>query len=253
MKHGVLVGMMVAVLVAPPAHAAQQRGSPVEGGGSFTDAPLLTPGPYSDTIRLTEELFYAVELAEGQTLKVTAQLLGERGGPSDPGVLGQLQIYNSLRDRWTNNELESFDGVNNSNKWSIKTPEIGSEGREFSQDAEVFAEPGTYFFSLRFYRNVGPTRESPIRKREFKTRLKVKVTGIAVEPSPTATPTPETTPEPTPSETPGSSASGPTDDASSDAPYVRVYLMTFLIGLLVGFAVVVARGLAGRSAASRRA
>jgi hypothetical protein len=251
MKRALMMGVMVSLLVATPAPAAQQRGTPVEGGGSFTDAPLLTPGPYSDTIRLTEELFYAVELAEGQALKVTAQLLGERGGPSDPGVLGQLQVYNSLRDRWSNNELESFDGVNNSDKWSIETPEIGSEGREFSQDAEVFAEPGTYYFSLRFYRNVGPTRESPIRKREFKTRLKVRVKGTALEPSPT--PTLEPSPEPTPSEDPGGSATGPTDDASSDTPYVRVYLMTFLIGLLVGFAVVVARGFAGRSAASRRA
>jgi Ca-activated chloride channel homolog len=250
MKRVMVAGMIFSILVVPPALSAQW-GTPVKGGGSFTDAPLLTPGRYSDTIRLTEELFYAVDLAEGQALEVTAQLLGQRGGPSDPGVLGQLQVYNSLRDRWSHNELESFDGVSNSDKWSIETPEIGGEGREFSQDEEVFAEPGTYLFSLRFYRNVGPTRDSSIRRREFKTRLRVRVTGVAVEPSPT--PTVEPSLEPSPSEDPGGGATGPTDATSSDTPYVRVYLMTFLIGLLIGFAVVAARGLAGRSTTSRRA
>ncbi|MGI8622820.1 MAG: hypothetical protein ACR2NB_04880 [Solirubrobacteraceae bacterium] len=33
---------------APAASAAR----PVAGGGSFNDAPLLTPGAYTDTIRL---------------------------------------------------------------------------------------------------------------------------------------------------------------------------------------------------------
>jgi len=41
-----------------------QRATPVEGGGSFTDAPVVPQRTYSDTIRLTEELLYGVELAE---------------------------------------------------------------------------------------------------------------------------------------------------------------------------------------------
>ncbi|CAN5657753.1 hypothetical protein BH20ACT23_BH20ACT23_15330 [soil metagenome] len=246
--------LVVLLLAVPQPATAAQQGAPVQGGGSFTDAPLLEQGNYSDTIRLTEELFYAVELAEGQGLKVTAQLLGDRNGPSDAAVLGQLQVYSSLRDRWPPNELEAFDGVSNSAKWSIETPEVGGDGDGSSSDAEFFAQPGTYYFSLRFYRNVGPDRESPIRRREFKSRYNVSVTGVALEPSPTATPTEEEpSPEPTESEDPGGAAGGPSEPASDDTPYVRVYLMTFLIGLLLGFGVVAGRAFAGRSASTRRA
>jgi hypothetical protein len=251
------VFVMVLLAVPLPATSAQ-LGSPVQGGGSFTEAPLLDEGNYSDTIRLTEELFYAVELSEGQGMKVTAQLLGERNGPTDPALLGQLQVYSTLRDRWPANELEAFDGVSNSARWSIVTPEVGGDGDGSSSDAEFFAQPGTYYFSLRFYRSVGLDRDSPVRRREFKTRFKVKLTGVAIDPSaPTAeaSPTPtedEPSPEETDSEDPGSAA-GPNEPTSSDTPYVRVYLMTFLIGLLLGFGIVVGRSFVGRSASTRRA
>ncbi|MGH2774261.1 MAG: hypothetical protein ACRDJT_02340 [Actinomycetota bacterium] len=251
MKRALVIAVFL-VAVPLPANAAQ-RGAPVQGGGSFTDAPLLEQGNYSDTIRLTEELFYGVELAEGQALKVAAQLLGDRSGPTDPAVVGQLQIYSPLRDRWPPNEIEGFDGVSNSDKWSIETPEVGLEGPEFDSDVEFFAQPGTYYFSLKFFRIAGPDRTSPVRKREFKTRYRVNVTGVALEPSPTPTPTEEPTPEPTETGDPGGSAAGPNEPTSDDTPYVRVYLMTFLIGLLLGFGVVVARGFAGRSASTRRA
>jgi hypothetical protein len=189
--------VFVVILLAVPLPAtAVQRGSPVQGGGSFTDAPLLEEGNYSDTIRLTEELFYGVELAEGQGLKVTAQILGQRNGPLDRALTGQLQIYSSLRDRWSSNELEGFDGVSNSDKWSIVTPEVGGDGDGSSSDAEFFAQPGTYYFSLKFFRIVGPDRDSPVRKREFKTRYKVKVIGTALDPSPTPTSTPTEEPSP---------------------------------------------------------
>ena len=257
MKRAVV--LVVVLLAVPLSATATQRATPVQGGGSFTEAPLLDEGNYSDTIRLTEELFYAVELSEGQGMKVTAQLLGERNGPTDPALLGQLQVYSTLRDRWPPNELESFDGVSNSSKWSIATPEVGGDGDGSSSDAEFFAQPGTYYFSLRFYRSVGLDRDSPVRRREFKTRLKVKLTGVTIDPSATptaeASPTPtedEPSPEETDSEDPGSAA-GPNEPTSSDTPYVRVYLMTFLIGLLLGFGIVVGRSLVGRSASTRRA
>jgi hypothetical protein len=251
--------LAVILLALPLPATAAQRGTPVEGGGSFTQAPLLDEGNYSDTIRLTEELFYAVELSEGQGMKVTAQLLGERNGPRDAALLGQLQVYSTLRDRWPPNELEGFDAISNSSKWSIATPEVGGDGDGSSSDAEFFSQPGTYYFSLRLYRSVGLERDSPVRRREFKTRLKVNVTGVALDPSPppteepSPTPTEEPSPEETESEDPGGSVAGPNEPASSDTPYLRVYLMTFLIGLLVGFAVVVGRAFVGRSTSTRRA
>ena len=244
--------LVVFLLALPLPATAAQRVAPVQGGGSFTDAPLLEQGNYSDTIRLTEELFYGVELAEGQGLKVTAQILGQRDA-RDTWLAGQLQVYSSLRDRWSHTELGDFQGDSDSRRWSIKTPEVGSKGREVSFDEEFFAQPGTYYFSLKLFRIVGLDRDSPVRKREFKTRYEVEVTGTALEPSPTPTPTEEPSPEPTESEDPGGAAGGPGEPASDDTPYVRVYLMTFLIGLLLGFGVVVARGFAGRAASTRRA
>jgi len=247
-RRGALLGVALALgALATPAVA--QRATPVEGGGSFTDAPVVPQGTYSDTIRLTEELLYGVELAEGQRLKVTARMLGQRGGPSDAFALAQLQVYSSLRNRWSSNELEVFDGVIDSDPWSISSPKIGG-GAEFSEEEEIFAQPGTYYFSLKFFRNVGLTRQSPILKREFKTRYKVEVIGDAVEPSPTPTPTPTAEPSPTETEDPGGAAAAPSEPASADTPYVRVYLMTFLIGLLAGFGIVVVRGLGARRARS---
>ena len=202
---------------------------------------MVEPGGYSDSIRMSEELFYAVELAEGQALKASAKLLGQSNVGFDSFGIAQLQVYNSLRDRWTTNAIEGFDGAGDSAKWSLKTAEVGDE---VSPDAEFFAQPGTYYFSLRFTRTVGTERSSPIFKREFKSRLQVKVIGQPVAPSPT----PTQSVEPTPEETNPDAAAPPSDAAGSegDTPYLRVYLMTFLIGLLVGFAIVAIKGFTGR-------
>lgn len=250
MRRTALVLCSLLAVAFGASQAAAQRAKPVEGGGSFTDAPVLAEGYFSDTIRMTEELLYGVELAEGQALKVTAQLLGRRNAGRDVGGMGQLQVYNSLRDRWAFNELSGFDGESDSDKWRIKTPAVGSEGRGPFRDEEVFAQPGVYYFSLKFFRIIGSERDSPILKREFPTRYDVEITGSAVAPTPTPSP-PSPEPSPTETEDPGGAAApAPPDSASSDAPYVRVYLMTFLIGLLVGFGVVTVRGLAGRRASS---
>ena len=222
--------------------AAAKQGSPVKGGGSFTEAPTLEPGGYSDSIRMSEELFYAVELAEGQALKVSAKLLGQSNVGFDSFGIAQLQVYNFLRDRWPTNAIEGFDGASDSAKWSLRTAEVGDE---LGPDAQFFAQPGAYYFSLRFTRNVGTERESPIFKREFKSRFNVKIIGQPVAPSPTPT---EST-EPPPTETPNPGAAAPPSDTAgseSDTPYLRVYLMTFLIGLLVGFAIVAIKGFTGR-------
>jgi hypothetical protein len=217
-------------------------GTAVSGGSSTADATPLESGRFTDTISPGEELFYAVELAEGQALKVAAKLLGQSNVGFDSFGIGQLQVYNSLRDRWPTNALEGFDGASDSTKWSLKTPEVGSG---VGPDAEFFGQPGTYYFSLRFTRNVGTERQSPIFKREFKSRLRVKVVGQPVAPSPT----PTESVEPTPEGTAGSGAAAPPSDTTgseSDPPYVWVYLMTFLIGLLVGFAIVAIKGFTGR-------
>ena len=270
-----LLAALTSLLVAPV--AAAQQGSPIKGGGSFTEAPMVEPGGYSDSIRMSEELFYAVELTEGQALKISAKLRGQSNVGFDSFGIGQLQVYNSLRDRWPTNALEGFDGAGDSAKWSLKTVKVGDE---LGPDAEFFAQPGTYYFSLRFTRNVGTERQSPIFKadgrydeqseayaitvgildafyrkvleagalpikREFESRLNVKVIGQPATPSPTPT---EAT-EPAPEDTSNSGAAAPPSDTTGsegDTPYLRVFLMTFLIGLLLGFGIVAIKGFSGR-------
>ena len=231
-------------LTAQP--VAAQRVTPVRGGGSFSEAPVLEAGRYTDSIRMSEELFYAVELAAGQTLKVTARLLGDRAEARDSFGTGQLHVYNPVRDRWSGNQLVHFDGASNSKRFSIETREIGAPGDEFDSDVVFFSQPGTYYFSLRFFRIVGPDRQSSIFRRQYDTHLVVRLAGTPATPSPSPSPAPE----PTPTETgdPGAAApsGGSTSGSDDEAPYLRVYLMTFLIGLLVGFGAMALRGLMGR-------
>lgn len=92
---GRLVILATAAMLAwAPAAAAR----PVAGGGSFNDAPLLTPGAYTDTIRLDETLFYAVRLAPGQRLAASADLQATAPGLSQGNELNTgLEVTGPLR------------------------------------------------------------------------------------------------------------------------------------------------------------
>lgn len=209
----------------------------VRGSGDFTGAPALGSGTYSDSIRLREELFYAVELAEGQSLRVAVRLLGRRGGPQDPTVAAQLRVYDPLRDLTGGTDLVNFSGTS--------TSKLALTGEEVSPQSTSFESAGTYYFSVRLFELVGDERESPLKGLEFQTRLDVTVAGVALEPSPTASGSPSA--EPTVAET---DVAGPTPP-SEEPPYIRVFLLTFLVGVVVGFGVVLIRGLARRAPRAR--
>jgi hypothetical protein len=94
----------IVVLLACVAAPAPALAAPVDGGGSFDDAPLLRAGTYIDTILPQETLFYAVALGEGQRLRVDAEVdlsggsKGERGDADALGGFG-LTFYTPLRER----------------------------------------------------------------------------------------------------------------------------------------------------------
>ena len=67
-----LLALTLALAWAPSAQAQ----SSVEGGGSFNDAPVVKPGRYTDTLRGSETLFYAVQVKRGQKLTATATVSG---------------------------------------------------------------------------------------------------------------------------------------------------------------------------------
>ena len=231
---GILAGWL---LFGPPSLA--QRADRVQGAGDFTGAPTLTTGSYSDSIRLREELFYAIDLAEGQSLRIAVKLLGQRGGPEDPTVVAQLRVYDPLRDLTGGTDLVNFSGT--------ATSKLRVVGEEVSPESPTFSQAGTYYLSLRLFELVGEERASSLKGLEFETRLEITVAGEAVEPSPTVSESPASTPAPTDTGVAAPPAPGP----DSDPPYVRVFLVTFLVGLLAGFATVLIRGLARRAPRTR--
>ncbi len=226
-------------LLSPAAHGARR----VEGGGSFTDAPVLKEGTYSDTIRLREELFYGIDLAQGQQLAVEVKAIGKPRGPLSPTATLQLQIFNPLRDADIDFDLVSFTGADTASA-RVKGKRVGSD----KDPDSAYAQPGTYYVSLKFFTLLGKEKASDIAGEEYRTRIKLRVTGAAVSPSPTPTPTP-TVATPTPSDSPTEAAAPApppprTGGGSSSEPsFFSVSLVAFLVGAIGSFLLTAGRGL----------
>ncbi|XVX19356.1 VWA domain-containing protein [Actinomycetota bacterium] len=76
---------------------------PVIGGGGFSDATALTPGTYSETLLIGEQVFYKVRLAWGQraVFTVDAPAPGARMEPA-PGATVLVNSYTPDRGDTTN-------------------------------------------------------------------------------------------------------------------------------------------------------
>jgi hypothetical protein len=66
------LALLTLAILAFPAAAHAQEGTPVVGGGSFNTAPLIKPGTYSDTVAAGETVYWKVTLQKGQVLHVRA-------------------------------------------------------------------------------------------------------------------------------------------------------------------------------------
>jgi hypothetical protein len=231
-RASVVFAVVVVLLSMPVARA--QRAHPVEGGGSFNDAPILTAGDYSDTIRPTERLFYAVELAEGQKLKVRAKIAGGRPGERNLFVSAELRMHDPARDEIASVLARGSVINERGESLTVVGDKVGS-----SSD---FTDPGIYYVSLAL--DEGP------RRTQLDVALRFTVKGQAIEASPTPTDTPTVEATPTPTEEPsdddpstgsGGSAAGPSGDGDDDVP-IGVWLGFFLAGILGGSAVEMFRG-----------
>jgi hypothetical protein len=223
-------------------HPGAVGAPPVEGGGSFTDAPILEPGAYSDTIRMREKLFYAVDLQAGERLRFELRAKGERTGPSEPTGTLLLNVYNPVRAEYVINKVKSFTGAN---KATIKMrgPRVGStKGLD-----DFWAQPGTYYVSVRFYKLLAPNERSPVFRREYPTRIDVDITGQAVA-SPSPTPT-AASPAPTDAATDASDdseqAAPPAPPAEGDSypSFLSVAVLAFLVGAVGSFLLTAGRAL----------
>ena len=178
-----LAGLALALAWAAPAQAQ----TPVEGGGSFNDAPVVKPGRYTDTLRGSETTYYAVALKRGQKLDVTATV----NGTADVGYGIRLQIYSPARepDPFNGEQSNTLSGSDQSVALNVSGQTVGETGTTSDQYYQV---SGTYYVVLSA--ETSATRFNP---PQFDTQLQFDVSGD-VQPEPTATAQPQSTPEPEP-------------------------------------------------------
>ena len=195
MRLRLLVALATAsALTAAPA-AAQ---TPIAGGGSFNDAPVLEPGTYADTLRGGEQLFYGVALRPGQQIEATATIEGR----STTSSFMDLKLYSAQRE-------EVGEG----------SDPFGQQDRRIELQAagEPADLPGIAFISVAAR---GGEADAP---EQFDTRIDFQVTGEATTPTPT----------PTPSAT--ATAAPQRDDDGSGMPGGAI-VAGLAVGVVVGFA-----------------
>jgi hypothetical protein len=115
-----LIVLVLVLAVAAPTASAQ---SPIAGGGSFNDAPVLAPGRYKDTLRGGEQLFYAVSLKPGQ--KLTAGLTVS--GRTDTSYFMKLGLYSLLREKhiFDGEQTESYGQSDRSASLRVEGQRVG--------------------------------------------------------------------------------------------------------------------------------
>ncbi len=183
-------------LAAAPA-AAQ---SPIAGGGSFNDAPVLEPGRYADTLRGGEQLFYGVELQPGQSVQATATVAGR----STTSYFMDLKLYSPQRQE-IGEASEPF----------------GEQDRkvELRAESEPAQQPGVHFISVAARKGGADVPE------QFDTEIEFQVTGEATTPTPTPTASPRATASAAPESGGGDSSGFP----------IGAVVLGLAVGVVVGF------------------
>jgi hypothetical protein len=157
--------LALVALAAASALAAAPAGaqSPIAGGGSFNDAPVLEPGRYADTLRGGEQLFYGVELQPGQSVQASATVAGR----STTSYFMDLKLYSPQRQE-IGDASEPF----------------GEQDRrvELRAESDPAQQPGIHFISLAARQGGADVPE------QFDTRIEFQVAGTAATPTPTASP-----------------------------------------------------------------
>ena len=227
-RGALLAALLVALAAAGDARAQAIGARPAVGGGSFNDAPLLTPGRYRDTLRPGERLYYAFALQAGQRLRIGAQIPGD--GEHVRGNSFEVGVATPLRDVENDPFTEDFTGhgevvFQTGQPIDVLTgPTLTFAAADAAPLDGNYEGPGVWFatFTLRSVKEVPPPVEQPL---EF---------SVAVEgrpqPEPRPSPTPATTATPTP-------ASGGGGDGG-----VGALVLAGLAGVLVGLALAVGSG-----------
>ena len=232
MRRPLLLPIAFVIVATSLGVASAQRGTPVEGGGSFNDAPILTEGRYADTIRAGETLYYGIDLAAGQRLVARATMRKGVGrfGTSISDFAEMVIVEPDRNEHALSGAEDSDDLFRYPFTLSTRTGVIG-EPLTLSD-----ASPGTWYVTLNM------PRSPAIRRGELNVALTLDVRGQAVaSPTPTESPSPTPTPEATEEEDEGGTGAPPPSD-SSGSDYTGLFLAMFVLGVVGGSALEVVRG-----------
>ena len=178
-----VLAMALVLALAAPASAQ----SPIAGGGSFNDAPVLAPGKYKDTLRGGEQLFYAVTLKPGQQLTAGATVSGR----TESSYFMRMSIYSPLREKdvFKGTQTDSYASSDKSVSLRVEGQRVGEKGGGNSDT--VYSEPGTFYVSV-----AADDQGRNLEADQFDTLIDLQVTGNVIPtPTPTATAKPAATVE----------------------------------------------------------
>jgi Ca-activated chloride channel family protein len=179
-------------------------GTAVTGGSSIATATTLESGQFTDTISPGEELYYAVELDEGQAVGAAASSVGEIA------FLGTLYLTLTNPDDEFLADDAAVAGGENLQSIAVRSETIGPGASDPGMQSG-----GTYYLKLWLDAEVDETEEYPIE-------LVINVTGEAVEPTPTE--------DPTADDDPGQAA--PPEDTSATSNTAMLAIGGIAFGLL---------------------
>lgn len=238
MRRLVLVLVVASLVSAAPA-AAQDRGDPAVGGGSFNSAPILEPGRYHDTILPGEYLYYGVRLAAGQRLHV--ELTHPDIDNSTVRELGVIFLSGNIHFPTRTVRIGADEpgdktsiGFGNDEQDPLVVTSPEAEAEEDTHTSGDWKGAGVYYLALHAVWSGGDDAKRPKAEIPFVFSAEVLGTAQANEtPSPTPTPTPTRTA--TPSATP---TAPPSDDGGPPAALAAV---GGVVGILIGAAAGIAR------------
>ena len=136
----------LALLLAVVAGAPE----PVVGGGSFNTAPVVEPGTYRDTLLPGERLFYGIELAAGQQLRIAAELDAGEVVPAAGFSVGlqtplrEVEVLDLVEEDVTGNGTVTPDLGDRIEFVSV--PVLAASGAR--EESIGYRGPGTWYVSL---------------------------------------------------------------------------------------------------------
>ena len=231
------------------------------GGSSFSNAPLITPGSWSDSLAVGETVFYKVHLEPGQRLRSTAVTPASakrwQAGSDDGGVLTYVSLYSPARVRLV--EQYKVLGVQRRIQVSAASPEVRVRNAEQprpafennGRDWSTASTAGDYLVGLQ----LAPSLQT-LTGRVMPVQLNVAVdgrpAGLPEHASASASPTPAESASPTSGPTPAASPADGSTTGGRGGRGLVLGLAAAALLLALGVAVAVARRSRGRSPGSSR-